>query len=486
MEAATKRGSRFEEEIARLLRAVGFRVIINSSAARPRQTDLYAISDDLHILVETKNRKRPVDVGDIDALRARLGRVTPDVVGAIFTTSKLTGGAIRAIEADRTREVLAFTKEEIERVRAGRLNLRTLIERKRGALRVDGQAWFGSSVRNQYLKVTLPRGSIQFCFEPVAKPYFATGGTLNDATYALQIPDPGWGVAGEGALLRLQLALRDAQDLQDILGYLHDHFGLSENGAFSIHQSDTSWHGIGAAPFVKAVTDWRKRYMHSRLTNVHHSEEIRYFDQFRAGWVLVSAQQRVNWKTAGGISESFLHRSELAIQLPGVPVNAAAFVDVCRYTGNEWAQFEYVGERLTSMRRLKRAITLEVLGTVVGTSPWDTERRQSERLVVGVIARNPFFRKKSLLAELTSDERLALRGLSEVELLLCSLSDWHDDGDIIDHYTLEGFETTYAASANVIRPFGTWNRILKRTDRRQPATELDKLLRHTKRLTRGL
>src|SRR5262245_52866661 len=104
MRGAARRGREFEIEIATLLRAASFRVVENAGVARPRQTDLYAQCEGLDLLVEVKNQQRKVDVSDIDALRSRLHRTTADVVGAIFTTSKLTAGAIKAIEADRTRE----------------------------------------------------------------------------------------------------------------------------------------------------------------------------------------------------------------------------------------------------------------------------------------------------------------------------------------------------------------------------------------------
>jgi hypothetical protein len=67
--------------------------------------------DNVDILIEAKNQKRNVDVGDIDFLRARLNRTSSDIVGAIFTTSRLTKRAVEAIEADRRREVLAYVKE---------------------------------------------------------------------------------------------------------------------------------------------------------------------------------------------------------------------------------------------------------------------------------------------------------------------------------------------------------------------------------------
>jgi hypothetical protein len=52
--------------------------------------------------------------------------------------------------------------------------------------------------------------------------------------------------------------------------------------------------------------------------------------------------------------------------------------------------------------------------------------------------------------------------LGETEVILCSLRDWHEEGDEVDQYVLEGFEVTLGAVGGIIRPFGTWNRIVKR------------------------
>src|ERR1700738_355117 len=121
-------GREFENKVAELLRAGGFRVTSNAGAARPRQTDLYARGDGVDLLVEVKNRQRKVDISYIDSLRSRLHRTTGDVVGAIFTTSEVTHGVIKAIEQDRTREVLVFVKEEIEHLDSAPYVLRALID----------------------------------------------------------------------------------------------------------------------------------------------------------------------------------------------------------------------------------------------------------------------------------------------------------------------------------------------------------------------
>jgi Restriction endonuclease len=463
VKSAAARGRDFEAEVAKFLRAAGFEVATNAKAAKPRQTDLFAKGDNIALLVEAKNQKRNVDVSDIDSLRSRLNRTSSDIVGIIFTTSGLTKGAIEAIEADRRREVLAFAIEEIEHLRSGTQNLRALIERKRNELRVQGKAWFGSEIHSEFIEVKLPAGSVKFHIRNSVSPYFESRSGFAGAFFSLQMFDSGWGtVGGEGVRLSIRLTLSTVKDLRNIVGYLHEKFGLSSNGMFSIQQSGSCWHGVGADNFLRAVEQWRVRYAQSQSKTFHHSEELIYFDGFRSGWLELSSQQRINRESRDVSRTSFLHQSELVIQLPGVPVDTSPFVKLCQYAGNGWASFEYIGQRWTSAVRLRKPITLNVIGTVVNIESHSGDDPNRERVVIGIIARNPFFLKKQLPKELLESKISPLPELNVTELLVCSLKDWHEDGDVIDRYLLEGFEVTVGGVGRIIRPFGTWSRMLKR------------------------
>src|SRR4051812_3862885 len=82
---------------------------------------------------------------------------------------------------------------------------------------------------------------------------------------------------------------------------------------------------------------------------------------------------------------------------------------------------------------------------------------------IGMIARNPFFRAKHLPPEFNEEAKASvLHEVTETELLLCSLRHWHGAGDIIDHYSLEGFEVTLGGTGYIVRPFCDWGRIVRR------------------------
>jgi hypothetical protein len=463
LNTAAARGREFEAEVAKFLRSAGFDVTPNAKAAKPRQTDLFASDDKVSLLVEAKNQNRNVDINDIDSLRSRLSRTPSDVVGVIFTTSGLTPGAVEAIETDRRREVLAFERKEIEHLRSGAQNLRSLIERKRNELRVQGKVWFGSEIHSEFVEAKLPSGSVEFRLGNLVSPYFESVSRFAGPFFSLQMLDSGWGtVGGEGVRLSIRLTLSTIRDLRNIFGYLHEKFGLSSNGMFSIQQSGSCWHGVGADDFLRAVEQWRVRYAQSQSKTFHHSEQLIYFDEFRNGWIELSSQQRIGLDPRGAARTSFLHQSELVIQLPGVPVDTSPFVRLCQYTGNRWANFEYIGQRWTSAIRLRKPVILSVVGVVANRELHPDNGLNQDCVVIGIIARNPFYQKKEIPKELLESEISPLLELSAAELLVCSLKDWYEDGDVVDRYFLQGFEVTVGGVGRIIRPFGTWNRMLKR------------------------
>jgi hypothetical protein len=93
----TPPGKALELEVLRLLEGAGFRAHPNARVAKPRQTDILAQGNDLTLLVEVKDRKRVLDISDIDGLHSRLGRTTPYLFGFIFTTSTISRSALKEI-----------------------------------------------------------------------------------------------------------------------------------------------------------------------------------------------------------------------------------------------------------------------------------------------------------------------------------------------------------------------------------------------------
>jgi hypothetical protein len=465
-------GQARELEVLELLRGAGFRADPNSKAARPRQTDILAEGHDLTLLVEVKDRKRAVDVNDIDGVRARLIRTTPDVIGIIFATSTITRNAVKEIETDRTREVLVFVRYEIELIRAGKARLLNLISKKRSELRNNGRAWFRTGEGGEYLGVALPRSTMTFAGGRGSASYISSRTGFAHSAFSMEIPDTSRGY-GEGVRLTLSLDLGTLSELRDLVGYLHDKFGLSSNGAFTIHQDGASWHGIGVQNLLSTLPDPWARYRAAGMQRAHHSEVISYFDQFRSGWLALTTQQRI----PEGSRPGHFHMTDVCIQLPGMPVDLSPYLELCRYTGNEWADFRIVQDRHIQTRRLKKPLRLEAVDTLVRSD----EDREKDRWIVGLVARNPFFRKKKLPRELEF-KGLSLHDLLQTELILLDVRDHLEEGDEVDYFMLKGIECTDAQFVQVIRPFGTWNKITKRQDGQPilPEAELDDFLPRAK------
>src|ERR1700676_512500 len=85
-----KRGSLFEELVARVLEEQGFNVTLNTKAATPRQTDLYAHREELSFIVEAKWQKKTIHIGNIEPVVERLRKTPPDVFACVFSMSGYT------------------------------------------------------------------------------------------------------------------------------------------------------------------------------------------------------------------------------------------------------------------------------------------------------------------------------------------------------------------------------------------------------------
>lgn len=462
MENPAEKGRAFELEVAEFLRDAGFQVALNAGAARPRQTDIYARSAEFQLLVEVKNRERKIDVSDIDALRSRLRRVPADVIGVVFSISGLTSGAIKAIEEDRTREVLAICDVEIELLRSRPIQLHSIIERKRRELREQGVAWFGPYLDLQFTNVSLPSPEVEVSTDGNHAQYFGSRSEFSHFSYALRPPDPLWIGGSQNVSLSLRLTIATIDQLRDILGYIHNHFGLTNEGEFSIQQSKVYWHGFGAEAFIDAAENWLRRYKEIELDNYHHSEDLKFFDQIGNGWLSLCLRQRIPRTSEQGDVSPYFHDGELNVELPGIPLDLSPYVELSRYTSNTWSQFRVTRNWDSYSARLRTPIPLKVVGEIIKSQNDQRERRGEINSVCGLVVQNPFYRSKTIPKELEREESGPINDIARTELMLLDLRDWHDEGDVIDEYILEGIEVVWVEGAQIIRTFGTWKNIVER------------------------
>jgi hypothetical protein len=447
------KGPAFEREVFQFLKDGGFRVIPNARGAKPRQSDFFARDTATSYVVEVKNRKSKTTSADIDDLRKRLERVPPDFVGILFSMSELNDDAIKEIETHRRQEIIAFAADEIDMLRNQQINLSTAIERKRLELRNNGVAWFGPHGGTQYANVSLPKSPYSIEVEGEVVPFMQSRSGHLHTAFTLPMRGEGWAY-NLGTSLNLQLTINSIEQLRDILGYLHEHFGLTNEGAFCIQQSQVCWHGMGAEAFVDAVENWRQRYESSGASHHHHSESIWYFDTLRNGWLVLAFQQ------SSGKKHRIFHHQELDIVLEGNPVQSAPYLDLCRYTGNMWAQFQALRTYESFRHELRKPIRVSVAGQVcVRLEALADGDHAHEPSVRGLIIRNPFFGKKSLPKELKTEHASGLHDLTRVEHIFCDLRDWHPRGDVAEAYMLEGLDVLSFPRTSCIRAFGTWTKM---------------------------
>lgn len=452
-----KRGREFERLLLRLFECNEFSVHYNPKAARPRQTDLIAQKENAALLVEAKWRKSKIGVNDIENLRARLRRVPSDIIGAMFSKSDYTASSVREAEADRSREILLFSPEEIDQMFRGQLNLNELIHLKRDHFRVQGRVWFykqdasyGKPPKLRDCPDLLKLGSA--CVESIR-----CESQLCKILFARSISDIGWAdLGGQAINLTLRLMLRNYGDLEKFLGKIDHLFGLSNYGSYMIQQTSTSWFGFGAAKFIKEISNWEDRYARGMLKNRHHTEDIAYFDQLKEGWIGVTAGHHVH------VGRGPLFSSvECTIQLSGIPVDMTPYTQLCQETNNGDARFLHVGTSNYYSVRLAKERRLKVRGEILSDATADTT--MVDPTVTGLIVDNPFFKTSKIPKELLEyGSQSPFHYINRVEYLICYLADWHDYGDVMDYYFLRAVEGRWAAGIIVLTPLCTWHRILKR------------------------
>lgn len=426
-----------------------FKVKDNPKSTKPRQSDLMIIDADKNFfLVEAKHQKKKVGSPEIDEVRTRLRKLPSEIAGIIFSVSGFSDSAIREVEADKTREIFLFNRQEIEHLYSRAANLQGLIIQKRESLRTSGTVWFFRPPR--HTRHRLRDSTQRFVFDGKFSSSIKLQEGYTRIFFNCGIPDIKCGAfGGDGVALRLRLSIATKKQLHDFLALLDDRFGLSNDGSYIIEQSFASWHGLGAKSFVDEVGRLKERYKNPDGNHIHHSEDLAYFDSFKDGWILFTARQNANRSKY----LAPIYESEVVIQLPGIPVDVTPYATLCKETNNPEARFYPVSGHESKYVSLKQPIKLETVGLV-------TDVRKDGVKVSGFVAKNPFFGLKKLPIEFEAKD-FSNASLTETELLVCDSTDWHDFGDEIDYYYLRGLEGLWAYSQFIIRPFGTWHKMLK-------------------------
>jgi len=292
-------------------------------------------AENKYLVIEAKHQKRKIGIPEIEEVWNRLRKLPSDVAGAIFSFSGFAASAIREVEADKTREVFLFNRQEIERLITFQSTLHNLIHQKRESLRISGTAWFFQPP--QHARHPLRDTTQRFQINNKCSTAIRLQAGYTRLLFNQNIPDTKWAGYGEqGVALCLRLSVENKGQLRDFLALIDKRFGLSADGSYVIEQSFASWHGLGAKSFVEEIGRLKQRYNNSGKAYVHHSEDLAYFDSFKDGWIVFTARQDVKRHAQNAAP---IYESEILIQLPGIPVDISPFLNLCRETNNSDARF---------------------------------------------------------------------------------------------------------------------------------------------------
>jgi hypothetical protein len=127
-------GYEFEDLVAGLFRREHFSVERHARAAAPRQADLCVKRSNNVYLVETKYRRKPATINDIDSLFTRLDATPSDVVGILCSQAGFSKSVVSRVAERSSRPVLLIIGNELNAVGDGIENFPGMLRRKRASL----------------------------------------------------------------------------------------------------------------------------------------------------------------------------------------------------------------------------------------------------------------------------------------------------------------------------------------------------------------
>jgi len=453
-----QRGRDFEKLLVKLLHRDGFVARLNAGVAKPRQTDIYAKRFHEEYIIEAKWHDAPIDVSDKDSLKIRLDRVPSHLSGILFSMSGFTESAILDVENRREREIFLIDDYETYFLFSGKLGLAELLKRKRDFLRAQGKILFYKEEETEReawgdsLELPVTEESIEINGKTSRS--FAAHTCLGEFVFSSSIPDASWNqVGGPVVDFLIRVPGGTPESLRKMFGWLHQQFRLSGLGTFSIQQTNVSWFGIGVTEFIEELARQESRYRESGLKEIHHSEEVSYFDRFKEGFLALHGRSRSD---SGGE----VYSAELLIRLPGVPVDSRPYIELAEAAGEEQPYFIQPSYGNVYTKRLEKRIPVKPLARIVNRSD------DREPLVRGLVVENPFFNKPEDAKKLLRDEYSPLDQLSRISVLFCTLSQWHGVEDVVDEYYLRSIDASWGPGGLIIvQPSCLWDEYINKRGR---------------------
>lgn len=448
---AQKRGYDLQGLVGRILGNFHFTVEPKAHAASPRQIDLFASRADSVYLIETKWRRDPANINDIDSLYTRLEAVPPKVIGLLVSHSGFTRPVLDRVREKSSRPVILLSGSELERVLQWDGNLLGLLRRKIDALLVHRAVLLDETPRSNIGARSLPdpsalpSGGRIFVFpDGTRSRCLQCSGSFDRFTFVPDLEDIDWASSGGfGVTLDVVLPLQQQSDFFDLLHRLSRMGWVTRKGCWSIQQATAVWHGFGSEVLVDELSQWKRRY---QGLETHHTEEVCYTDECEDGFYTLIAQfsadrRRIVW------------RVEMSFQLRGIPLDPGSYRELYDHFG--LAEPVYFRPRSEKSREWGRppsrfpvvkplAFVVEVDGLMAG---------YEEEWAAGIVVLNPFFEGRPRAKR---PPTWVPEMVSRSEYLVCALRSWHILDDPKSCYELWGFEWAWTSDGLIVRALADW------------------------------
>ena len=445
-----RRGYDFQDFIGSLFRLQHFSVALSPGTARPRQTDLLVTRGDEIYLIEAKWRVSKANINDVDSLYSRLASTPSTTVGLLVSYTGFTDEAIKRVEQRSDRPVILITGDELEQLVEWDRDIAKLLARKKAYLLTHRRVIFGGTVSSSTLprKGELAISPAEFVFPDGTRSKCIHGvGDFGQFTFVQELPDVDW-VSGRGRSVTLDITVPtyNERGVVELLHHLSSMGWATSSARWSIQQTATNWHGMGASAFVDALKGWRERY---KGIATHHSEEFCYYDVCDGGFYSLTAN-------ISAYHDRSTHYAMLSFQLTGIPLDTGALKELIRaFDVREPCYFRPMREKSIERKwhlREPEHVSLTPIAFIVEK---EDVFGTGEELVRGIVVKNPYYLPGSTLAERIP--KWLPSHVFDSELLICDLHSWHSLSKPKPRYEFWGCESARTSDAVIVRPIADWS-----------------------------
>jgi hypothetical protein len=328
-----------------------------------------------------------------------------------------------------------------------------LLRRKEDHLLIEGRMSFDSE-KPRRRRVRLPKqGILPDSDYSIVLPdgsrseWLVGGGGFGEVVFVSELFDIDWvPTPGSSVTLNVEVGGDDQDDLLRILRELSNMDWATGSGRWSIQQARHNWHGVGVGSFAEAIIGWQSRYR--GLGAIHHTEQVRYYDQCDGGFYALAADVSAS-------SPRLLRHCDVGFELIGGPMNAGPIRRFCESLDIDgpfyWRPRVEKSVESRWMGRKGRVTLRPVVFIVERHDQWDPPE---DEWVVGIAAAKPYCGEPGM--NVANRPEWWPAAACESELLVCDLRSHHPLIEPRRRYYLQSCQWAWAWDVLVFRPLADW------------------------------